>query len=890
LHREVRIDLQTVRGGSGPVKAMFTPNLEDPQEQLERARRDLLLERARAGLTILAVANVLLCWRDFWVGSAFATDLLWVRLIQLLLVAAVAWALREAALQRWVREIMVFAVASAAGISATEALVRGEMAAEPPTVIALLLGAATLLPWGLWPQVTAVIAGVVAILVPMVVIEGSLDAAWTHTGLVAGIALAVSCYVAYGHERFRAAVAKRNIDLSGYQHLVENATELIQCLAPNGAITYVNRAWRWALAYDDDEIGTLTFADVLSARRRAEGLQLFDAVMGGQHVGTIELALATKDGREIIVEGTASRAVENGSTVGTRWLLHDVSIRKLAETELQRAKAAAETAREAAEAASRAKSEFLANMSHEIRTPMNGILGMTELALQTRSLQEQHEYLGMVKSCATALLDVINDILDFSKVEAGKLELKAAAFSSSQVIGDTMRALAVRAAGKNVELTYFIAPEVPDLLFGDVGRLRQVLNNVVGNAIKFTDAGEVEVRLGMDDEDAARWQRSERVPAGVKAEETVLHVSVRDTGVGILDADMERIFQPFEQGDGSTARRYGGTGLGLSISKRLVNLMGGRIWVEPLACGSAFHFTVRLGVIGAGESSVRDAALQGKRILVVDDNATARAHVSLILSRWGMCPAVADCAEAALREVKQAARCGHPYTIVLIDAKMPGTDGATLAQYIRDDPEVTVATVMMVAPNDLTDDHEGGAHSPTCTFLGKPVRPSELRAALRDALGIDPDRSPAAAPDAPVRVLRILLAEDNAVNQKLVVRVLERRGHAVTVASDGLQAVAALRRERFDLVLMDVQMPEMDGFEATARIREHERSTGSHIPIIALTAHAMKGDEDRCLQAGMDAYLSKPVESNALIQLIEALTAPPQSTAGDCPEVRGHAA
>ena len=858
---------------------MFTPNLEDSHRQLHDASVQLLAERGRAALWILGLANVLLCVRDFTERSPVAGSLAIVRAVQLLFIAVFIGMLRRPWPLRRLVWVAVLSVASAAGISATEALVRGEMAAEPPTVIALLLGAATILPWGLWAQVVAVAAGLVAMLAPLYVIEGNLNGMLTHTGVVIGIVLGVSCYVAYALERFRVAVEQRNLDLRGYQDVVENANDLIQCLAADGAITYANHAWRSALGYSEVEIGRLRFMDILGPESRDECMRLFDRLMGGEPVGPIEATLLAKDGRCLMVEGTASCALEDGRPVGTRWLLRDVTARKLAERELQWAKAAADAAKDAAEAANRAKSEFLANMSHEIRTPMNGIIGMTELALGTPITPEQREYLDMVKSSADSLLDVINDILDFSKVEAGKLELNRTGFSLRRTLGDTMRTLAVRAAAKNLELVYNIPPEVPDMLVGDPGRLRQVLVNVIGNAIKFTARGEVVVEVLRDTGDAS--SRSQSVAADA-AENCLLHFSVRDTGIGIPADTLERIFRPFEQVDGSTARKYGGTGLGLAISARLVELMGGRIWAESrIGQGSTFEFTARLGRSAASSTTPSPAppsCLAGLAVLVVDDNATNRRVLFDTLSSWRMRPTLADGGSAALHELRRAVRLDDAFPLALVDAQMPGMDGFTLVQLIRNDPELAMATIMMLSSNDLAGDAARCRALGIAAYLCKPIRPSELRDAILEALGMTagattPPRVVAPGSESAVRALRILLAEDNTVNQRLVTRVLERRGHSVAVAVDGRQAVEAVRAERFDLVLMDVQMPEMDGFEATAVIREREASTGKHLPIVALTAHAMKGDEERCREAGMDAYLTKPLDRTRLIQLTEALAA-----------------
>jgi len=737
------------------------------------------------------------------------------------------------------------------------------------------LGAATLLPWGLWSQLTAVAAGAVAMLVPIVIIQGNFDAAETHTALVAGALMATSCYLAYALERYRVAIERRNLELRGYQEVVENAHDLIHCLSADGAVTYANQAWGRTLGYTKEEVVGVSLADILSPDSRMQWEHSFQRLMRGEHVETIEATFLTRDGRPIMVEGTASCAVQDGQPVGVRCLLRDVTRRKRAEAELQQAK-------RAAEAANRAKSEFLANMSHEIRTPMNGIIGMTELTLNTPLSPEQREYLEMVKSSADSLLTLINDILDFSKVEAGKLELDESEFSLRDSLGDTMKALTVRAAAKGLEVAYRVPAELPDALVGDVRRLRQLLVNLVGNATKFTSRGEVVVEVAMVECVAGAADGPSR--QGTPRSDVMLHFTVRDTGIGIPAEKLEAIFQPFEQGDGSTTRRYGGTGLGLSISARLVELMGGRIWAESaVGAGSTFHFTARFQA--AGEATARPVpvaptSLRGLPVLVVDDNCTNRRFLYEILAHWQMRPTAADGGMVAVSELKRAVMLGEPFPLILLDAQMPDMDGFVVAERIRQDPELSTATIMMLSSADLPGDVARCRALGVAVYLYKPIKQTELLDAVLAALGaaVVPTRQPAAVV-APLGCAasggprRILLAEDNVVNQKLIARLLEKRGHTVTVANDGREALAALNNQPFDVVLMDVQMPEMDGFEATAAIREGERVTGAHIQIIALTAHALKGDEQRCLHAGMDAYISKPVDAHTLVQLVEGSAA-----------------
>ena len=660
-------------------------------------------------------------------------------------------------------------------------------------------------------------------------------------------------------QEVQAGLEKRVEERTAYLNaLIENNPLGIIVMDRERRVTVANPAFEKTFQFALSEMDDPLVSGLMTPAMRDEMRWVSDETFAGRSVELV-IRRYRKDGAALDFELHAVPLIVGGNVVGSLRILQDITQRKRAEAELKRAM-------EAAKAANQAKSEFLANMSHEIRTPMNGILGMTELALDTSLNPEQREYLTTVRSCGDSLLILINDILDFSKLEAGKMELDMVEFSLRDSLAETLRSLAVRAHQKELELTYRVRPQLADHYLGDSGRIRQVLINLLGNAIKFTETGEVAVDVDQDTE---------------SDQEVVLHVRVKDTGIGIPQSKQGVIFDAFTQADSSMTRKYGGTGLGLAITRRLVEAMGGKIWLESEeGLGSTFHFTPPLQKVDRvppPQAFGSLAQMRKVRVLVVDDNHTNRFVLSEIFHHWGMNAQSTDGAREALLAIDSAHESGSPFGLAIVDAQMPETNGFTLARDIRRDSRNKSMPMIMLSSlgrGEGTHYREIGIDG----YLSKPASQSELLNMILTVLFRPPEEpsAKAAARDFTrdgARSLKILLAEDIRVNQQLAVRLLEKLGHSVETANNGEEALAALERTRFDLILMDVQMPKMDGFEATGAIRAKEAIQGRHTPIIAVTAHAMKGDREKCIAAGMDDYVTKPLRFADLADLLSKYAA-----------------
>ncbi len=641
-----------------------------------------------------------------------------------------------------------------------------------------------------------------------------------------------------------------------FRTMAETMPAMVAIFQGTGHV-YVNPAAEAMMGYSREELLHRSFIDYVHPDFRPLVLERSAARQRGEDVcSRYEIKVVTKQGAEVWADFTAA-VIEYDGKPAILGVGLDITARKQMETALRQAM-------EAAEAASHAKSTFLANMSHEIRTPMNAVLGMTDLVLDTELTRDQRQYLETARDSAESLLAIINDILDFSKIEAGKLDLEAAPFRVRDQIEDAMRSLAVRAHAQGIELACRFDPAVPEVVVGDRVRLRQVLVNLIGNAIKFTPRGEVVMEVSV-----ARTSAAGRL---------TLEFRVTDTGIGIPQDKIVSIFNAFEQGDGSMTRRYGGTGLGLAITSRLIHLMGGKIWVDSrVGEGSTFHFTAAFGIADPQSASVpRSGPVQidNAKALIVDDNATNRHILEEILRNWGMRTASASSAARGAR----AARRGGDAQRALPDrpVRREHARGRRLCAR-RAVPQRPAPAGQRLHHAHLR--HPLGRHRPlpgigNPRHLVKPVKQSELYDSIAESLGVSVptlgNLSESKTPLAPAAPLRILLAEDSLANQKLAIGLLSKWGHQVTLATNGREAVAtATSQDHFDLVFMDVQMPEMDGFEATHRIREFEAANGRpRMPIVAMTAHAMKGDRERCFEAGMDGYISKPVRAAELSRIV----------------------
>ncbi len=689
--------------------------------------------------------------------------------------------------------------------------------------------------------------------------------------------LVLSFFAIFGsHAQFtinqrKTAEAAMRISEEKYRTIIESIEDGYYEVNSAGLLTFCNTSLTKITGHPKQRMMDQDIRTFLGEENAAKLFQTFESLAQQKtEVNELDWSFTHKDGSERHIETSLSLIRDSKAEVtGFRGLLRDVTKRKLAEALYQE--------KLTAEASNRSKSEFLANMSHEIRTPLNSIIGLIELTLETNLSSEQREDLGVVISAAYSLLSLINDILDFSKIEAGKLELEEVPFNLREFIGESLRIVASKAHEKCLELAYRVNKDIPEIVIGDPSRVRQVILNLVGNAVKFTEKGEIILAVEFEETDDSPYH---------------LLFSVKDTGIGIPREKQESVFGAFAQADGSTTRKYGGTGLGLAVSSQLVQLMNGKIWVEsPVSLG---HITSAGDTVGPGSSFYFSAhfkppsrlekpemigphiGLRNQTALVVDDNKSNLEIILGMLESWHMSPIGAATIADAQSLILKSIQSGPLFDHIIVDSDMPVLDGFSLVRWIREQNIIDSKIIMMVTSSKLRNQVDVDALN-VKSFIVKPIRPSDLLDAVVSTVA--EDETPHEQHETPSEKrlqagegrLRVLVAEDTLFNQKFISRLLERWGHQATIVQNGVEALATFSKGSFDLILMDVQMPEMDGFEATAGIREIEKEQGRHIPIIAMTAHAMKGDRERCLAAGMDDYVPKPISSDALHNSIKTL-------------------